>query len=50
MERAGRAAASELGIEPSDWWDCAYGDDDLEEDAEPSESGKGHAHADPDLH
>jgi hypothetical protein len=51
VERVGRAAASKLGIDPSDWWDCAYGDDeDLEEDADPSEVGEGHAHAGPDLH
>jgi hypothetical protein len=31
-------------------WSSRVCDDDLEEDAEPSESGKGHAHADPDLH
>lgn len=29
VERAGEAAAAKLGIAPSDWWDYAYGDDDM---------------------
>ncbi len=30
VERAGEAAAAKLGIDPSDWWDSAYGDDEVE--------------------
>ena len=38
VERVGEAAASKLGIDPSDWWDCAYGnDDDLAEEPDETE-------------
>ena len=52
VERAGEAAAAKLGIDPSAWWDCAYGndDEDFEEDADPSVVGEGHTHANPELH